>query len=113
MAAGRISAILARAATHGFETGYFGIALDAGIYQRFWGDGLTGFMGEIALGGPLGLELRLLGTRGTHEAVSFGAVAGIDLLRLTVYRTVLTDWWTNPSQKMHEASAGPGPGISF
>jgi hypothetical protein len=106
-------ALLARVATRGFQTGPFGIALDAGAYQRFWGEQSTGFMGEVAVGGPLGLELRLLGARGTHDALAFGGVLGIDLLRLTVFRGTLLDWWPNPTPGQRTAGAYRSSGAAI
>jgi hypothetical protein len=90
-------ALLGRVATHGFQASQFGIALDAGGYARFWGEGSAGFTGAITLGAPLGVTLSLQGAVGSHDALAFGAVAGIDLLRLTIYRQSLLDWWPNPS----------------
>jgi hypothetical protein len=88
--------LLARVATHGFQSGEFGLALDAGGYARPWGEGSTGFAGSLTLGGPIGLQLGLHVAVGTNDALALGAVAGIDLLRLTVYRQTLLDWWPNP-----------------
>lgn len=99
-------AILGRLTTRHFQSGDFGLALDAGAYGRFWGERSSGFLGEFVLGGPLGLELRLFGSKGTNDAVAFGAVAGVDLLRLTVYRGSLLNWWQNPGPKLRQASSG-------
>jgi hypothetical protein len=90
-------ALLARAATYGFQASRFGVALDAGGYARFWGVQSTGFAGALTLGAPLGLTVSLQGSVGTNDALGFGVVAGIDLLRLTLYRQSLLDWWPNPS----------------
>jgi hypothetical protein len=90
-------ALLARAATHGFQSGDFGLALDAGGYARFWGVGSTGLTGGLTLGAPLGLTLSLQGSYGTRDALGFGVIAGVDLLRLTLYRQSLLNWWPNPS----------------
>jgi hypothetical protein len=89
-------ALLARVATRGFQAGQLGLALDAGGYARFWGERSTGFTGALTLGAPLGISLSLQGSVGTGDAVAFGAVAGIDLLRLTVYRQALLPVWPNP-----------------
>jgi hypothetical protein len=106
-------ALLARAATRGFQTGGFGVALDAGVVQRFWGDESTGFIGELAFGAPLGFELHLLGTKGTNGAMSFGAVAGIDLLRLTIFRGSLLDWWDNPNPTLRTTAVSAFPRFRF
>lgn len=89
--------LLARVATHGFQGGAIGFALDAGGYVRPWGEGSSGFAGSLSVGGPIGLQLGVHVAVGTNDALAFGAVAGIDLLRLTVYRQTLLDWWPNPA----------------
>lgn len=103
-------ALLARFATHGFQAGPFGLALDAGAYERFWGATSAGFSGAVNLGVPLGFTLSLQTEVGTDRAVSVGAIAGLDLLRLTVFRESLLRWWPNPApaQRVREASAGYG-----
>jgi hypothetical protein len=88
--------LLLRGATKGFQAGGFGVAVDAGGYARFWGDGSGGFQGGLTIGAPLGITLCLLGSVGSDSAKSFGVVAGIDFLRLTVYRQSMLDVWTNP-----------------
>jgi len=95
--AGTDLAILARVATHGFQAGDFGLAFDAGGFARFWGEKAGGFMGEITVGAPLGLQLSIEAMVGTEKTLGFGAVAGIDLLRLTLYRQTMLDHWQNPS----------------
>jgi hypothetical protein len=88
--------LLARGATRGFQQGGFGVAFDAGGYLRVWGPGSVGFQGGLTIGAPLGLTLALVGSVGSDSARSFGAVAGIDFLRLTVYRKTMLDAWPNP-----------------
>lgn len=90
-------ALLARGATRGFQAGDWGFAIDAGGYARTWGVSSVGFSGDVVLGAPLGLQLTVNVMVGTDDAFAVGAVAGVDLLRLTVYRQTLLDWWTNPS----------------
>lgn len=87
---------IVRAATRGFQSEWFGFALDAGPYVRGWGDGSAGIVGQGLLGGPLGLQLAVLGGYGTNEAAAFGVTLGLDFARLTVYRKHLLDWWPNP-----------------
>jgi hypothetical protein len=100
-------ALLARVATRGFQAGGFGLALDAGGYERFWGATSAGFAGAVNLGVPLGFTLSLQTEIGSDRAVSLGAIAGIDLLRLTVFRQSLLRWWPNPSptQRAPEAAS--------
>jgi hypothetical protein len=87
--------LLARGATRGYQAGGFGLALDLGGYWRTWGEGSVGFLGDVVLGAPLGLEMRLVGAAGKRDALALGAIFGIDLLRLTVFRKA--SYWPNPS----------------
>jgi len=87
---------LVRGATRGFQSEWFGFAVDAGPYVRGWGDGSAGIMGQGLLGGPFGLQLAVLGGYGTNEAKTFGLTLGLDFARLTVHRKHLLDWWPNP-----------------
>jgi hypothetical protein len=86
----------ARLASRGFVTGGFGLALDAGAYQRFWGEGSTGGQGALVLGAPWGITLSLGGGYGTNDARQIGASLGIDFARLTVYRLSGENWFPNP-----------------
>jgi len=89
-------ALALRVASQGFVTGRFGLALDAGPYQRFWGEGSTGGQASLVLGGPWGLTLSLGGGIGSHDARQFGASLGVDFARLTVYRLSGESWFPNP-----------------
>jgi hypothetical protein len=89
-------ALVTRGATGGFVRGGFGVALDAGAYQRWWGpENSTGFMGSLVVGAPFGLQLAATTEQGSNVHV-YGATIGIDFLRLTVYRTALSSFWPNP-----------------
>ena len=85
-----------RLATRGFVTGQFGLALDAGPYQRFWGAGSSGGQGALVIGAPWGITLSLGGGMGTHDAREYGATLGLDFARLTVYRLSGENWFPNP-----------------
>ena len=87
---------LARFATIGFQQDYIGFALDAGLYHRAWGPVSTGFTGQAVLGLPFGLQVAALGTVGSNDSFGFGGTLGLDLVRLTVSRNHLLDWWPNP-----------------
>jgi hypothetical protein len=100
--------LLLRGATHGFQAGKFGLALDLGGYERFWGFGSTGFMGDLVLGAPLGFQLALGGQVGTDKAVATTAVLGFDVLRLTVYRQWGLGTWSNPSPAQHAQAQRKG-----
>lgn len=85
-----------RAATRSFVTGNFGLALDAGPYWRFWGEGSRGGQASLVLGAPWGITLSVGGGVGTNDAHHYGATLGLDFARLTVYRLAGEDWFPNP-----------------
>jgi hypothetical protein len=87
---------MGRVALGGFQSDWVGIALDAGLYQRFWGEGSTGFTGELVLAGPFGLQLTAGGTYGSGKAYGVGGTLGIDFVRLVLGRAHLLEWWPNP-----------------
>jgi hypothetical protein len=89
-------AVMARVATHGFQTGPFGLALEAGGYARADDEASVGFVGGAVLGGPLGVQLTVLASVGTTDEYGGAALLGLDLLRLTIYREDLLDYWPNP-----------------
>src|SRR5437870_10249328 len=77
-------ALALRFTTRGFVTGRFGLALDAGPYQRFWGAGSSGGQAALVLGAPWGITLSVGGGMGSHDAREYGATLGLDFARLTV-----------------------------
>jgi hypothetical protein len=85
-----------RVATRSFVTGNFGLALDAGPYQRFWGEGSSGGQASLVLGAPWGITLSVGGGMGTNDARQFGATLGLDFARLTVHRLAGENWFPNP-----------------
>lgn len=93
-----------RAATGGFARGDWGVALDAGVLWRPWGNGDYGewpIQGVLTVGAPWGLQLALgaevSSVSGGTPAQGFFAALEIDLLRLTVTRQGSTErWWPNP-----------------
>jgi hypothetical protein len=87
----------ARAATSGFVTGGFGLALDAGPYQRLWGVKSTGGHAALVFGAPWGINLSIQGGLGSNDARHFGAALGLDFARLTVYRLTGESWMPNPN----------------
>jgi hypothetical protein len=105
LGSGTDMALLGRVATRGFQGGDFGLALDAGGYARVWGAGSLGFTGSLTAGLPLGFSLSLQAMVGTGNTLGFGAIAGVDLLRLTLYRQTLLQWWPNPSAPQQTAGA--------
>lgn len=85
-----------RFASRSFVTGGFGLALDAGPYQRFWGQGSTGGQAALVLGAPWGITLSVGGGFGTNNAKQLGATLGLDFARLTVHRLAGENWFPNP-----------------
>ena len=111
-------AMLARACTQGFQVGGWGLALDAGAYLRTWGPLKGGgFAGGLSLGAPLGFTLAIQTEVGNDKALALGATLGIDLLRLTVYRKTLGNWWQNPAPnpgaQRSAASGASGASLRF
>ncbi len=85
-----------RLATRSFVTGNFGLALDAGPYQRFWGEGSSGGQAALVLGAPWGITLSAGAGMGTNDARLYTATIGLDFARLTVYRLAGENWFPNP-----------------
>ena len=94
--AGTDVGLSARIATGGFVRGGWGLALDAGGYQRWWGIGSSGALGSLSLGAPWGIQAVFDVEMGTNDARTYAAFVGVDFLRLTVYRTTGTSWFPNP-----------------
>jgi hypothetical protein len=88
--------LLARGATGGFVQGGWGLAIDAGAYERFWGEGSQGGLGALVLGAPWGITMSLGGGAGTHDQRFASATLGLDFARLTVYRSSGKSWFMNP-----------------
>jgi len=89
-------ALLARGATRGFVQGGWGLALDVGGYERFWGETSEGGVASLGVGMPWGVTLSATGGLGTNEHRFASVTLGIDFARLTVYRTHGTNWFMNP-----------------
>ena len=79
----------------------------------FWGVQSFGFAGDVTVGFPLGFQLTIQTTAGGSGALSVGAVAGVDLLRLTLYRTALLDSFPNPSSPVRRPSEPARAALSF
>jgi len=85
-----------RGATGGFARGDWGVALDAGMYKRWWNMESSGPLASLQLGAPYGIQLSLNSSFGNDDHRTFGAILGIDFLRLTVFRLGGEQWWPNP-----------------
>jgi hypothetical protein len=91
---GSDTALLLRGATRGYVNGDWGFALDLGPYVRLT-ENQQGFTGSLAIGAPWGITLSAFGTSDLGSNFLTGAVLGIDLARLTVYRRSGSSWWRN------------------
>jgi hypothetical protein len=94
--------LLARVATYGYTNGDFGLALDVGAYQRWWGVESTGGIAALGIGLPWGITMNVQAMRGTNESSTYAATLGLDFARLTVYRTGGSHWWENPFPAVRE-----------
>lgn len=88
-------ALAARVATQSYVTGGFGLALDGGGFVRWWGADSTGFLTSLQVGAPFGVVLSLNASFGSDNNTTYGAVLGIDLARLTVFRLAGESQWPN------------------
>ena len=70
--------------------------MDLGGFGRFWGKTAPGYAGTVSLGGPWGLTVALDAGHDTNGASTFAAVLGIDLARMSVYRSSGLGWMPNP-----------------
>jgi hypothetical protein len=102
LGAGADLGVAARLVTRGFAIGGFGAGIDAGVYQRWWGAGSTGFTGNLVLGGPWGITLLGGASAGSGDQRIYFASLGIDLARLTVHRHSGLDWFANPMRSPGE-----------
>jgi hypothetical protein len=90
-------ALLVRTATGGYARGNWGVAVDLGAYERWWGnEPSAGFAGTLSLGAPWGITLSTNFQQGSNDVRTFGAILGLDLARFTVYRSSGLTWWSNP-----------------
>ncbi len=89
-------ALSVRGASHGFVNGDWGLAVDLGAYQRFFGVDSTGFTGSLVGGAPWGITALATAGFGTNDAREYSFTVGIDFARLTVYRRSGENWWRNP-----------------
>jgi hypothetical protein len=94
-------ALLLRAANASFVTGTFGVALDVGAYQRWWGPAHgPGGMATLNVGLPWGVNASISGGLGSGGLAKDGEhllafSLGIDWARFTVHRTSGENWWHN------------------
>jgi hypothetical protein len=100
-------ALAVRVATQRFVLGDWGAAFDAGGFGRWWGDDRSGYLTTLQLGAPYGLTLSLNGSFGSDGERTYGALFGVDFLRLTVYRLGGESWWVNPRPAWRPGQPAP------
>ncbi len=85
-----------RLTTGGYSRGTWGLALDLGATQRFWGEtSKTLPSTSLSLGLPWGLVLAATAASDFDNAQSVVLTLGFDWARLTVHRTSGDSWWRN------------------
>lgn len=89
-------ALFLRSASSGYIRGDWGIGLDVGGFQRWWGVGSSGALAAIVLGAPWGISASIGGGVGSNDTRVMSAVVGLDLARLTAYRRTGLSFWPNP-----------------
>ena len=88
--------LLLRGASRGYVQGDWGFALDLGGYQRLSED-QRGLVGSLTFGAPWGITLSNSCATAFDDELLTSFVLGVDLARLTIYRTAGTNWWPNPN----------------
>lgn len=96
-----------RVATRSYVTGWWGAAVDGGGYARKWGGESTGYLASLNLGAPWGFVLTGNFDRGTEGHQTVSVLAGIDFLRLTVYRLAGEAEWPNPNPAWRPGETTP------
>jgi hypothetical protein len=88
--------VLARVVSRGFAKGDYGLGLDVGVSQRFWGVHATQFTADLVLGAPWGLTCILGAALDGDVQQGYFVSLGFDFARLTVHRHTGLDWFANP-----------------
>lgn len=90
-------AVLVRTASGGYVRGDWGLAVDLGGYERWWGtEPAPGFAGTLSFGAPWGITLNANFQQGSNDVRTYSAVLGLDIARFTIHRTSGLDWLSNP-----------------
>lgn len=88
--------LAARLTTAGYSQGDWGLALDLGGTQRFWGDSVKTLPStSLSLGLPWGLTLAATAASDFDATQSLVLTLGFDWARMTVHRTSGDSWWRN------------------
>ncbi len=104
--------LVGRAVTRGYARGEFGLGLDVGVMQRWWGESSTSLTANLVLGGPWGIAVNGGVSYGGEQSQTLFATIGIDFARLTVHRHSGLNWFQNPMRSpepspQEQALAGP------
>ncbi len=84
-----------RLTTPGYSLGTWGVALDLGGTQRFWGQTTSLATTSLTFGLPWGVNLAATAGSDFGDNQSLVLTLGIDWARLTVHRTAGDGWWRN------------------
>lgn len=85
-----------RLTTAGYSRGTWGVALDLGANQRFWGDASKTIpSASLSFGLPWGITLAASAGSNFSDVQSAVLTLGVDWARLTAHRTAGTSWWRN------------------
>jgi hypothetical protein len=98
--------LLARLTHAGYVNGAFGVALDVGAFQRWWGD-KTGPGGLVSVNVALPWGVSLSTSAGlTKDGEHLAALSlGMDWARFTVHRSVGQNFWPNYSLPLPSAAS--------
>lgn len=84
-----------RLTTAGYSLGDWGLALDLGGTQRFWGETTTLASTSLTFGLPWGVNLAATAASNFGASQSLVLTVGFDWARFTVHRTAGESWWRN------------------
>lgn len=84
-----------RLTTPGYSLGNWGLALDLGATERFWGQTTTLASSSLSFGLPWGLNLAATAASDFGDTQSLVLTLGFDWARFTVHRTSGERWWRN------------------
>lgn len=84
-----------RGTTSGYSRGQWGVALDLGVMQRWWGETATLPAATLSFGLPWGVTLAASGSSNFDATHSLGITLGFDWARLTAHRASGESQWRN------------------
>lgn len=84
-----------RLTTPGYSLGTWGLAVDLGATQRFWGQSATLASTSLTFGLPWGVNLAATAGSDFGDTQSLVLAIGLDWARFTAHRTSGESWWRN------------------